>query len=190
MRHTLATSLLALLLLFAPIASDTAAAASEASPDTHTLNLQNRVGEVELIRDGDTLRVQHDGRTLSAEQYLSLIETQQAQRDAGGPLFALFNITTGFGVLWVAVGFLGQLLFTGRMLVQWLMSEKEKRSVVPPIFWHMSLAGATMLLVYFVWRKDIVGVLGQSTGWAIYARNVYLLRKHRVTAARTGDAAS
>ena len=138
-----------------------------------------------MVREAGELRVQHDGQTLTAEQYLALIEKQQARRDAGGPLFALFNITTWFGVLWVALGLLGQVLFTGRMLVQWLASEKEKRSVVPPMFWYMSLAGATMLLVYFVWRKDIVGVLGQSTGWAIYARNVYLIRQHRITVTRS-----
>jgi lipid-A-disaccharide synthase-like uncharacterized protein len=67
----------------------------------------------------------------------------------------------------VGLGLLGQVLFTGRMLVQWLASEKQKRSVVPVAFWWMSLIGATMLLVYFTWRRDIVGVLGQATGWFI-----------------------
>ena len=58
------------------------------------------------------------------------------------------------------------------MLIQWLASERERRSVVPVVFWWMSLGGATMLMVYFVWRKDIVGILGQSLGWFIYARNL------------------
>ena len=75
----------------------------------------------------------------------------------------------------MALGFLGQLLFTGRMLVQWLVSERHRRSIVPPIFWWMSLAGASMLLTYFVWRRDIVGVLGQATGWMIYSRNLWLI---------------
>ncbi|MEO1236901.1 MAG: lipid-A-disaccharide synthase N-terminal domain-containing protein [Planctomycetota bacterium] len=89
----------------------------------------------------------------------------------------MLNITTAAGVAWVALGLLGQVLFTARMLVQWLASERQQRSVVPPVFWWLSLVGATMLLVYFVWRKDIVGVLGQSTGWAIYARNLALIYK-------------
>ncbi|HHQ49151.1 MAG TPA: hypothetical protein ENK19_09765 [Acidobacteria bacterium] len=80
--------------------------------------------------------------------------------------------------MWVALGLLGQVLFTGRMVVQWLVSEKRKRSVVPVIFWWMSLGGATMLLIYFLWRKDIVGVLGQSTGWFIYSRNLWLIYRH------------
>ena len=85
------------------------------------------------------------------------------------------NVTSPIGIAWVALGFLGQLMFTGRMLVQWLVSEKERRSVVPPVFWWMSLAGASMLLVYFVWRRDIVGVVGQTTGWIIYLRNLWLI---------------
>ncbi|MEM1446835.1 MAG: lipid-A-disaccharide synthase N-terminal domain-containing protein [Planctomycetota bacterium] len=189
MRHFLLIALSVLLGWWVPLADDAWAQADPDPGNATSLNLQSRVGDLELVREAGELRVQHDGHTLSAEQYLAFIEKQQARRDSGGPLFALFNITTWFGVLWVALGLLGQVLFTGRMLVQWLASEKEKRSVVPPIFWYMSLAGATMLLVYFVWRKDIVGVLGQSTGWAIYARNVYLIRQHRITVTRSTAAA-
>jgi lipid-A-disaccharide synthase-like uncharacterized protein len=79
------------------------------------------------------------------------------------------------GFLWVGLGLLGQVLFTGRMIVQWLISEKNRRSVVPPAFWWMSLIGATMLLVYFLWRKEPVGVLGQATGWFIYVRNLWMI---------------
>ena len=71
---------------------------------------------------------------------------------------------------WVGLGLLGQVLFTGRMIVQWLASEKQKRSVIPVAFWWMSLGGATMLIISFIWRVDIVGILGQATGWFIYLR--------------------
>ncbi len=91
----------------------------------------------------------------------------------------ILNITSSVGIAWVVLGFTGQLLFTGRMVVQWFVSEKQKRSTVPVIFWWMSLAGASMLLIYFVWRKDIVGVLGQLTGWAIYLRNLVLIYRAR-----------
>ena len=87
----------------------------------------------------------------------------------------LLNITSPWGATWVALGFLGQLLFTGRMLVQWVASERRRESVVPPVFWWLSLAGATMLLVYFVWRRDAVGILGQATGWVVYGRNLWLI---------------
>jgi len=42
-------------------------------------------------------------------------------------------------------------------------------------FWWMSLIGASMLIVYFTWRIDVVGVLGQSTGWVIYVRNLWMI---------------
>jgi lipid-A-disaccharide synthase-like uncharacterized protein len=87
----------------------------------------------------------------------------------------LLNITTPVGIVWVGLGLAGQVVFAGRMIVQWLTSEREGRSVVPVAFWWMSLSGASMLLLYFIWRKDLVGVLGQSTGWLIYSRNLYLI---------------
>ena len=87
----------------------------------------------------------------------------------------LFNITSPLGIAWVLVGLLGQALFTGRMILQWLASERMGRSTVPVAFWWCSLIGASMLLAYFIWRKDIVGVLGQGLGWFIYIRNLALI---------------
>jgi len=93
--------------------------------------------------------------------------------------YRLLNITSAAGFAWVALGLLGQLLFTGRMVLQWLVSEIRNRSVVPVGFWWMSITGASMLLTYFVWRRDIVGVLGQGAGWMIYARNLSLIYAER-----------
>lgn len=90
----------------------------------------------------------------------------------------ILNITSLAGILWVGCGFLGQALFTGRMLVQWIASERRQRSIVPVAFWWLSLIGASMLLTYFVWRKDVVGVLGQATGWVIYLRNLRLVYRN------------
>ena len=87
----------------------------------------------------------------------------------------LLNVSSPLGFFWVTLGLLGQVLFTGRMLVQWIVSERNRRSTVPPAFWWMSLVGATMLLVYFVWRKEPIGVLGQATGWFVYVRNLWLI---------------
>lgn len=98
--------------------------------------------------------------------------------------YRLLNITSPVGIAWVVLGLLGQVLFAGRMIIQWIVSERSRRSVVPVLFWWMSLGGATMLLVYFVWRRDIVGVLGQSTGWVIYTRNLWLIHRERASAAR------
>jgi len=101
------------------------------------------------------------------------------RQSADGWVYALLNISTPAGFAWVAMGLLGQLLFTGRMLVQWIASERRRRSIVPPVFWWLSLIGATMLLIYFIWRRDVVGVLGQGAGWFIYMRNLWLIYRPR-----------
>ena len=91
---------------------------------------------------------------------------------------AILNITSPIGMAWVLLGLLAQVVFMGRMVVQWVASERLGRSVVPVAFWWMSLAGASMLLTYFVWRRDIVGVLGQSAGWVIYSRNLWMIYRY------------
>jgi lipid-A-disaccharide synthase-like uncharacterized protein len=75
------------------------------------------------------------------------------------------------------VGFLGQAIFGMRFVVQWICSERAHRSVIPEIFWYMSLGGSLLLLVYACMRKDIVFIVGQSSGFIIYIRNIYLLKK-------------
>lgn len=121
--------------------------------------------------------VWNDGREemLKPDAFAAILYQDQRTR---GWAFAVLNITTPWGIAWVALGFMGQILFTGRMVIQWLVSEKNKRSVIPTAFWWMSLIGATMLIAYFLWRKDIVGVLGQATGWLIYVRNLVLIHRH------------
>lgn len=95
-------------------------------------------------------------------------------------LLGVFNITRWSTFGWVVLGLAGQGAFFGRMMVQWIISERSRVSTVPEVFWWLSLAGGLCLFAYFVWRKDIVGVLGQSTGVVIYARNLRLIQKeHR-----------
>lgn len=115
-------------------------------------------------------------RLLTPEEFAELLYTT---RTGSGWLESVLNITSPAGIAWVSLGMLGQLVFTGRMLVQWLASERSKRSVIPVAFWWMSLVGAVMLVVYFIWRRDIVGVVGQGTGLFIYARNLVLIRRSR-----------
>ncbi|MBR9769803.1 MULTISPECIES: lipid-A-disaccharide synthase N-terminal domain-containing protein [unclassified Halomonas] len=81
---------------------------------------------------------------------------------------------------WLAVGFLGQALFSARFVVQWIASERAKRSVVPVAFWFLSLAGGVTLLVYAIHRRDPVFILGQGAGLFIYLRNVMLLRNNTI----------
>lgn len=76
---------------------------------------------------------------------------------------------------WLAVGLLGQALFSARFLVQWLTSERLKRSVVPTAFWYFSIAGGLTLLAYAIYRHDPVFILGQGAGLFIYLRNLWLI---------------
>lgn len=137
--------------------------------------------EVDLVRmkDGSiSYVVKRSGagadRLLTPAEFSELVYVARSQR---GWFERLLNITSPAGVAWVTLGLLGQLIFTGRMLIQWLASEKSRRSVIPVAFWWLSLGGAAMLVVYFVWRRDIVGVAGQSAGLFVYARNLVLIHR-------------
>lgn len=81
--------------------------------------------------------------------------------------------------VWLGIGFLGQALFSARFVVQWLASERVRRSVIPHAFWWFSLAGGVTLLAYALWRQDPVFVLGQSLGLVVYVRNLMLISRHR-----------
>jgi lipid-A-disaccharide synthase-like uncharacterized protein len=85
--------------------------------------------------------------------------------------------------IWLGVGFLGQTLFFMRFFIQWLASEKQKKSIIPKAFWYFSLAGGITLLSYAVYRRDPVFIFGQSTGLFIYLRNIYFITmEHHKTA--------
>ena len=81
--------------------------------------------------------------------------------------------------LWITFGLIGQCLFTGRFIVQWLSSESQKKSVIPPSFWFLSIGGAIILLIYAIHRQDPVFMIGQSAGLFIYLRNLQLIHNER-----------
>ncbi|MVV46813.1 hypothetical protein EJA72_00855 [Pseudomonas sp. PB120] len=81
--------------------------------------------------------------------------------------------------LWLAIGFIGQLAFTGRFVLQWLYSEYKKRSVIPVAFWYLSIIGSALLLAYAIYREDPVFIVGQSFGFIVYLRNLQLIAKYR-----------
>jgi lipid-A-disaccharide synthase-like uncharacterized protein len=94
-------------------------------------------------------------------------------------LWSALHVENWTEFTWVMIGLTGQLLFTARFLVQWLASEREKRSVIPIAFWYFSLAGGVVLFTYALWRRDPVFILGQSMGLVIYARNLWLIHAER-----------
>ena len=75
------------------------------------------------------------------------------------------------------IGLLGQGLFSMRFIVQWIASEKAGKSVVPFSFWLFSLGGSIFLLIYAIYRKDPVFILGQEPNLLIYSRNIWLIKK-------------
>ncbi len=78
---------------------------------------------------------------------------------------------------WLIIGFLGQLFFSARFIVQWIYSEINKKSIIPLAFWFFSILGGVTLLAYAIHRKDPVFILGQSAGLLIYGRNLYFIKK-------------
>jgi len=93
-------------------------------------------------------------------------------------------------LIWLTVGFVAQLMFSMRFILQWLASERAKKSIVPEVFWYFSLAGGALLFAYAIYRLDPVFMLGQGMGLFIYARNIQLIwrQKDRPTdnSARSG----
>jgi len=82
-------------------------------------------------------------------------------------------------ISWLAVGFAGQAMFSGRFLVQWIASERRRKSTVPVLFWWLSVAGGLLLLGYAVLRRDPVIILGQAAGLTVYLRNLVLIRREK-----------
>ena len=80
---------------------------------------------------------------------------------------------------WLYIGFLGQFLFAGRFVIQWICSEMKKESYFPVAFWYFSISGGTILLLYAIFKKDPVFILGQSMGLIVYLRNLRLIYKKK-----------
>lgn len=99
-------------------------------------------------------------------------------------------MTTHFfsaSTLWLCLGFFAQALFSMRFIIQWIQSERQKKSVMPIVFWYFSIAGGLCLLAYAIHKHDPVFILGQSFGCLIYFRNLYLIWKEKSTPPSSPD---
>jgi lipid-A-disaccharide synthase-like uncharacterized protein len=77
---------------------------------------------------------------------------------------------------WVVLGFVAQGFFTMRFLVQWIASERARASVIPVAFWVLSIGGGQLLLIYALYRRDPVFIVGQGFGLLVYVRNLYFIK--------------
>ena len=80
---------------------------------------------------------------------------------------------------WVALGFVAQAFFTMRFVVQWIASERARKSVIPVAFWWCSIGGGLLLLVYALYRRDPVFIAGQAFGVFVYLRNLYFVLREK-----------
>lgn len=96
--------------------------------------------------------------------------------------YPVYKYGTPSGKGFVLLGFIGQAIFTARFVIQWIVSEKKKKSVMPIGFWYCSIVGGAIRLIYAIDIKDIVFILGSAVGLIPYTRNLMLIyRKRRMT---------
>ena len=72
------------------------------------------------------------------------------------------------------IGFIAQILFSSRLIIQWIYSEREKKVITPTLFWTLSLIASFLLFVYGYLRNDFAIMLGQGLTYFIYIRNLQL----------------
>ncbi len=87
---------------------------------------------------------------------------------------------------WLIFGIAAQLLFTARFVVQWIVSERLGKSVVPLAFWFLSMGGGVMLLIYGLVRREPIIILGQGLAVFIYIRNLMLIFRNKADSSAGG----
>jgi lipid-A-disaccharide synthase-like uncharacterized protein len=98
-----------------------------------------------------------------------------------------YDVFVGKFDFWLAFGLAAQLAFAARFLVQWIMSERAGKSVVPMAFWFFSVAGGTMTLIYGLVKREPVIIFGQLLSNIIYVRNIMLIWKNKASGSQTLD---
>ena len=99
----------------------------------------------------------------------------------------LYDIFVAKFDFWLAFGLVAQLAFAARFLIQWIMSERAGKSVVPMAFWFFSVAGGTMTLIYGLVKREPIIIFGQLLSNVIYVRNIMLIWKNHARGSQTLD---
>ncbi len=87
------------------------------------------------------------------------------------------EIATPTEIAWEIVGLVGHFFFFSRFVVQWIASERQKRTVVPEAFWYLSLVGTAIVLVYSLHVGRPVFMLAYSLNIVFYVRNLIIHRR-------------
>ena len=82
---------------------------------------------------------------------------------------------------WELTALIGEIVFGGRFLLQWIVSELRKQSYVPVFFWYMSIVGSIILLIYFIHNRQPVMIVTFALQILIYGRNLCLIKNHAKT---------
>lgn len=140
-------------------------------------------------------RLRQAARLLRTDEFHQLLSDAGAAYDQGRLATARGRLKRAIRRVnpwfWFALGLVAQALFTGRFVVQWVASERQKKSVIPVSFWYLSISGSLLLLTYAIWRQDPVFILGQAFGSIVYVRNLTFIHRTRAReacAAPNGDA--
>ncbi len=80
---------------------------------------------------------------------------------------------------WALIGWVGQLFFSSRFIVQWIATEREKQSIIPVSFWYLSIVGSLLLLIYGFYIKKPVYIVGYLFNSIVYVRNLYFIYKKK-----------
>lgn len=91
--------------------------------------------------------------------------------------------------LWIAVGVIGQGLFASRFVIQWVVTELKRKSVVPDVFWHISLVAAFMLSTAFAAQGEWLLAVGPVLNVPVYIRNIWFIHSKPPGATHTAGAA-
>ena len=83
-------------------------------------------------------------------------------------------LSQGIGI-WEVIGFIGLVTFSSRFIIQWIVSEKKKESVIPVSFWYLSIVGSLCLLGYAIARADPIFILSYLFNGLIYGRNLFFV---------------
>ncbi len=78
---------------------------------------------------------------------------------------------------WILFGFFAQFIFFLRFIVQWYLSEKYKKIIIPKLFWYLSIFGAILILIYSLHRNDPVFIAAGFLQIIIYSRNLAIHKK-------------